>query len=1012
MKDPLARRKLTMMRAFRKLYRESMIETLAFRTQARTVDHLGREQIADCPTAISELWKNAYDAYARNVSLHIFDDLEPVAAVFDDGHGMSYEEFINRWLVVGTDSKYQANLTDDDDRDGLNKRTKQGQKGIGRLSSANLGPLLLIVSKRKNSSFVAALIDWRIFENPYLVLSDIEIPVTQFDEKNELFQIVPKLFDRLKINLFGDESDKKRAGRLRFAWEVYDKVALEQDTKSKKPSELIAQTIINARFEERHIEQWLVWNGTKQHGTALLVSDINYDLKAQLSSVELDSNVKNIRDAFFSTLSAFTDPYVGSDASEFNAFDPDFSYEVKSWYKNISSTIIENDRDAINREVTEEMEHVLSGNVDELGIFRGQIKAFGEWRELGSDYVIYPPKDLTIPKGPTTFIGPFSLHIATFEQARDNSTLSEENFVRFVGLAKQHSGFLIFRNGLRVLPYGRETNDFFEIERQRSVNAGREYWNARRMFGRIAISRELNPNLTDKAGREGFIDNRATKVLREVVKNILKRAAYEYFGSNADLRKELMPDINAQNEKDKAERERKGLSKLNAKKFRSKLRENLPLLRSLLSETMDINNSTHINSEHDLGDAQAWINQLSMRLADLRVVGAPVKLGAAEDDYRSFRQMYQEMLDRIRLLEGKRAEAIKNINPEKPEEIAQKQLNSHASRLQARLRSWRKSIENIQLTESKRVSALFEERNKVFHQEAMPLVERVRMKLLDLDEALELMKNLYSQFDVENEDTFQSYLNALELMSENVNIDLIARQGTSDNISLRDDLNRLNQVAQLGVTVEILGHELANNERMVREGIRQIRAVGDVPGTNLVIEGFEALSQQLEFLSPLKVSGSIKRRDITGKDIESYIITFFESVVRNRNINIHASDEFRRFSVYEQPSRLYPVFVNLVNNSIYWMVTSQASNPEVYLSICSGKIIISDNGPGINPVDQESLFKMFFTRKSSAGRGIGLYLCRVNLLVGGHTIEYATERKFRPLEGANFVIDFKGANFG
>ena len=69
-----------------------MIETVPFRTQARTVDHLGREQIADCPTAISELWKNAYDAYARNVSLHIFDGPEPVAAVFDDGHGMSPSE--------------------------------------------------------------------------------------------------------------------------------------------------------------------------------------------------------------------------------------------------------------------------------------------------------------------------------------------------------------------------------------------------------------------------------------------------------------------------------------------------------------------------------------------------------------------------------------------------------------------------------------------------------------------------------------------------------------------------------------------------------------------------------------------------------------------------------------------------------------------------------------------------------------------------------------------------------
>ncbi|WWL46278.1 hypothetical protein V5O39_30745 [Pseudomonas parakoreensis] len=110
------------------------------------------------------------------------------------------------------------------------------------------------------------------------------------------------------------------------------------------------------------------------------------------------------------------------------------------------------------------------------------------------------------------------------------------------------------------------------------------------------------------------------------------------------------------------------------------------------------------------------------------------------------------------------------------------------------------------------------------------------------------MKSLYARLDSDNTETFESYLDALELMSENINIELIARQGTADNIALRDDLNRLNQVAQLGVTVEILGHELNANERMIREGIRQIRQSGEPPGTNLVIEGFDALSQQLEFL--------------------------------------------------------------------------------------------------------------------------------------------------------------------
>ncbi|MGP9807180.1 ATP-binding protein [Halomonas sp. AOP12-C2-37] len=988
-----------------------MIETLAFRTQARTVDHLGREQIADCPTAISELWKNSYDAYARNVSLHIFDDPEPVAAVFDDGHGMNYDEFINRWLVVGTGSKYDKSASDEDDRDGLPKRTKQGQKGIGRLSSANVGPLLLIISKRKKQDFVAALIDWRIFENPYLVLSDIEIPVTQFSDKEELFQLLPSLFDRLTDNIGGNTSDTRRTDRLKLAWETYDKVVLENDPKAGKPSELIAKTIIHARFEERHLEPWLLWRGDRDHGTALVISDINYDLKAQLPSIEMDGNVKSIREAFFGTLSAFTDPYVGADVSEHNAFDAEFAYEVKAWAGAVALPIVEDERDAINREVTEEMEHVLSGNIDADGVFRGQVKAFGEWQQQGADYEIYPPKDIRVPKGPTTYVGPFSLHVATYERDRENSTLSDADFLRFKGLASQHGGFLLFRNGLRVLPYGRVDNDFFNIETNRSVNAGREYWNARRMFGRVAISREMNPNLRDKAGREGFIDNRAAKVLRSIVMNILKRAAYEYFGSNSDLRKELLPEIQALNQKEKAESERKELVKKNAKKFRSRLKANLPFVTAIFDDTKSIVHDTHIDDEHDLNNAQNLISELNDRLADLRVVGAPAKLGSSEDDYRAYRFMYASMLDRIRALEEKRAEAIEKISPAQPEEIAQKQLNSHASKLQARLRSWRKSIDALQETERGRVSALFDERNKVFHHEAMPLVEQVRLGRLGLDHALDQMKALHTKLDTENEDTFQSYLDALELMSENINIELIARQGTADNINLRDDLNRLNQVAQLGVTVEILGHELNTNERTIREGIKQIRLAGDVPGTQLVVAGFEALSQQLEFLSPLKVSGSRTRRQITGKEIEDYLISFFDAVSRNRAIKIHASETFRTLRIYEQPSRLYPVFVNLVNNSVYWLVNSKTPKAEVYLSVKEGKIVVSDNGPGINPLDQESLFKMFFTRKSNGGRGIGLYLCRVNLMAGGHSIEYTTERKFRPLDGANFVIDLKGADF-
>ena len=95
-----------------------MIDSVAFKTRARTVDHLGREQIADCPTAISELWKNAYDAYAREVALHIYNGDVPIASLVDDGHGMNRHEFEEKWLVIGTESKATGSKVSKEDRNG------------------------------------------------------------------------------------------------------------------------------------------------------------------------------------------------------------------------------------------------------------------------------------------------------------------------------------------------------------------------------------------------------------------------------------------------------------------------------------------------------------------------------------------------------------------------------------------------------------------------------------------------------------------------------------------------------------------------------------------------------------------------------------------------------------------------------------------------------------------------------------------------------------------------------
>jgi signal transduction histidine kinase len=78
----------------------------------------------------------------------------------------------------------------------------------------------------------------------------------------------------------------------------------------------------------------------------------------------------------------------------------------------------------------------------------------------------------------------------------------------------------------------------------------------------------------------------------------------------------------------------------------------------------------------------------------------------------------------------------------------------------------------------------------------------------------------------------------------------------------------------------------------------------------------------------------------------------------------------------------------------------------VQLDIVDEAIVVSDNGPGIDPDDVENLFGLFFTRRIR-GRGVGLYLCRQTLAAGGHSISYERELPWTLLSGANFVIKLR-----
>ena len=990
-----------------------MIHTSAFQTRARTVDHLGREQIADCPTAISELWKNAFDAYARIVELDIYSGAEPVAAIVDDGHGMSREEFVQRWLVVGTEAKATIDRTPAKDRNGLKPRPRQGQKGIGRLSCANLGPLLLLVSKRKRIPFIAALVDWRLFENPFINLSDIFIPVAEFAEFDQLFDQLPDLEASLSENVTGGE-DEERRKRIVSAWKAYDKLRTEErrqnegDTPGTLSNEILS-TITNAGFTGEHLQRWPVASGESHQGTALLVSGINYDLRVHLDESITDSTARGAKDRFFETLSSFVDPFVDPTDPSVSQIDSEFSCAVRVWSGDTHRLVVGSEKQFDKRQI-DALEHRLEGRVDNNGVFRGQIRAFGEW--LPGDCVIEPPDDLSIPHRRDTELGPFKLYVASMEFVLGNSTHSQAEFRFYKDLANKYAGFMIFRDGLRILPYGRTDNDFFDIESRRSKSAGREFWNHRQMFGRLSVSREHNPNLKDKAGREGLLDNRAAKTLKDLVANLLMQSARLYFGSASEIRKELLPQISAENLRRRAAEERNKLRRRQRTTFRSKLQKLSGEIPVLAKDVESYAENLQIETESDISDAQRMLEEFRERLSDFRLPGAPRSLGPLEKTYDSYRATLRSIQSAVSDMSDELERRTEAINPAQPGALLEKQLSSQAAQVKHRVYRWSRTITALQREEQQRIGELLKQRNQLFRAEAIPLVHRFETGQISYVESSKAMNALKQRLDEENRELFVPYIGALESLRESIDLEQLAIFGMEEVGELRTELDRLNSLAQLGIAVEIVGHELQSFDDIIGAGLKRLpHEVRETEAVKDIELGYEGLTDQLRFLSPLRLAGQKIQRWITGTEILKYVSEFFMLPLARNRITLSATPSFRKFKVFDQRSRLYPVFINLLNNSIYWLGVSDNDDRRVLFDVIGSDVVISDNGPGVAPEDLESLFSLFFTRKVHGGRGVGLFLCRANLTAGGHTIRYESTATNMPFQGANFLISFRGAEF-
>ena len=953
-----------------------------FKTRTRALDMLGRQQIAGIPTAISELFKNAHDAYADHVAIDYYrsDDL---FVLRDDGVGMSREDFVTRWLTLGTESKLGPDRQPPRAH-GRKPRPILGEKGIGRLAIATIGPQLLVLTRAKTdgqpSDLTAAFLSWRIFEWPEINLEDIDIPLRSFPPGTlPSARDVAAMVDEFRATA-GNASHRVEPWRLEKLMDELDQFDIDPrdiDTYLAEPSLL----------------------GPGNSGTHLIIKPASPLLA---DDIDGDPTTRKATPLKKMLLGSANTMIPGSRAVIHTAFRDHKTEEL-------TDELIAED-EFFTPDDFESADHRVHGTFDALGQFQGSISIGGK---TGIDHVI----PWTAGRGARTSCGPFSIDLAILESESRHSTLPGEDYARLALKTEQMGGLYIYRNGTRVLPYGDTDYDWLDIELRRTKSAQYYYFSHRKMFGAVQIDTDGNHDLLEKAGREGFQENRAYRQLRSILRNFFLQLAADFFrargGHSATTdpqEAKLSRETKARRQREEHVSERREKLKASLDTFFDQIENNRPRAEgSALIERME----TGLRRAHGMADSRlAAIKILDLERrarAELRSLETryriePPQIGLSKAMLRDWSAYTTELAtlqktvfdpvrkiidDRINEEIEKRTlpldrrsrtrSALEHLRRESRKTI---DGSAQAVRMEAdKIASQAREAAELSLKSLKSLKSIESEQQKVPSETRhTDLPEASDEQLAETASTLEsqLLKTTREQ-----EALLRSVLAQLQA------VDVTGEHSTAEqlmaieqrNLLLEEEAETNAQLAQLGMAVEIINHEFSGTIRSVRNGLRKLKRWADAnEGLKELYDdirtSFDHLDGYLTLFTPLQRRLYRRAVEIRGSEIHDFLEELFRARMARHDIALTATSAFAKAKIVGFPSSFYPVFVNLMDNAIFWL---SQQNPQherrIQLDERDGALRVSDTGPSIDPRDREAIFEPGFSRKPG-GRGIGLHIGR------------------------------------
>jgi signal transduction histidine kinase len=244
--------------------------------------------------------------------------------------------------------------------------------------------------------------------------------------------------------------------------------------------------------------------------------------------------------------------------------------------------------------------------------------------------------------------------------------------------------------------------------------------------------------------------------------------------------------------------------------------------------------------------------------------------------------------------------------------------------------------------------------------------------------------------------------------------------------TLREQIQQVHEIIALGLTAEALSHEIDNvvtqlaqrNQQLTRYlKANKITETPIVRFTAYVNTAIAGLRGQLQFLAPSLQYVREKREVI---DVESFVSDIFKHYTTHfasTPISVTpAASKGQHFKIEMNRGKLIQVLDNIFLNSEYWLKEDlrmgRIPRGLITIEVAKPYIRIFDNGRGVDPSVEDSLFEPFVSAKGKGkGRGLGLYIVQQLLDSEGCSIRLLPQRNSHG-RMFTFEIDLTGALLG